>query len=141
MPFSVQLFRFIVVGVGNFALSATVFFALHHLLMGGRFAAAIAQTLSYAAGVALSYCLNRGWTFSHAETEKGRLGRFLLLQAGLLGATSLLVHVSVDVARWPAVAAWFVIMAVSTVANFWFQKVWVFRGCDGQGRCATLEVE
>ena len=118
--------RFLVVGVSNTLLSLAVFrIALLALpAQGGR--AALAQALSYGAGILWSWVWNRRWTFrSHAPAARS-LARFTAVQLALLASSAGLVGWAVDLRGWPATPAWIVVLALVTAVNFGLQRGYVF---------------
>lgn len=117
------LARFLVVGVSNTIVSYAVF----HLSLGRWVAsAAVAQALSYSAGIVWSFLWNRRWTFRHQGRVLRSLVAFSALQLTLLVASSLLVGLAVDRLRLPATPSWLAVMAVITVVNYAASRYLVF---------------
>lgn len=116
------------VGMLNTAVDFGLFFlfrsvlGLHYLL---------AQLLSYAAGTANSYLLNRSLTFSSkGPASPGEALRFLGVNAASLGLASLLLyllarHGNLVTAKATATLA-------GAAINYAGQKLWVFRRPPGK---------
>lgn len=118
--------RFLLAGGANTLLGLVLFRAFHALLQGRPYAAATAQALSYAIGVALSYAVNRGWTFRSTGRHGRALPRFLVAHLGALLTSAALIQLAVSTVGLPPIAAWFLATAVTTVLNFVAQRFWVF---------------
>lgn len=94
MASGARMVRFAAVGVVNTATDFAMFFALVALSMP----IAAANVLSYACGMAVSFTLNRGWTFADRVPSASRMqqiGRFVALNLLALGiSTGILVGAS-----------------------------------------------
>lgn len=116
-----ELGRFVVVGCSAVATDGLVYF-----LLAGFTAAWIAKTVSFVAGAALAFVLNRGFVFRATGALKAQVLGFCLLYL-----VSLLLNAGVnELALGMAVAkpiAWFLATATSTVSNFLGMKFIVFR--------------
>lgn len=121
-----QGLRFLLVGSLNFLVSASVFWVCLRLFQDAAATAGISQVLAYASGVAVSFLLNRIWTFSATAAWGRQLAAFLGVQAGLLVATAIALHALVDVGAWPAAPAWLLVMSVATIINFLLLRHFVF---------------
>lgn len=71
-----QLWRYGVTGVLNTALGLAVIVGLHTVVGVGLF---LSNILGYAAGIALSFVLNRNWTFGHTGALSASALRFTLV--------------------------------------------------------------
>jgi putative flippase GtrA len=71
-----QLLRFALVGLANTAVGLGAIFAVMFFLETGP---AMANAIGYAFGLAVSFTLNRGWTFSDKGRAAVLLPRFLLV--------------------------------------------------------------
>jgi putative flippase GtrA len=116
--------RFAVVGVSNTAISMVVYVGL--LAIGVGYVAAV--VVSYLAGLANGYTLNRRWTFLAGRFSIGSLSRYTTVQAtGLLlsvGLTTLFVE-RLGVAEVPALMlSWPPVIAVTFTAT----RLWAFGG-------------
>jgi putative flippase GtrA len=122
--------RFVVVGCLNFVVSFTAFFmSYQYLPLGaahGR--GAVANVLAYCAGLLNSFVLNRLWTFR----AEGRVGshalKFVLLNAGTLVASTLVVLALVDRAGLPALAVWLPLTLAILTTHYLGMKHWAFAG-------------
>ena len=117
------LFRFLVVGVSNTVVSYTVF---HLSLREWVHSAAIAQAMSYGAGILWSFLWNRIWTFRHQGAVLPSLVAFTALQLTFLVVSSLLVGLAIDVLELPSTSSWISVMALITVVNYWTSRRLVF---------------
>lgn len=123
-PKAVQFLRFCTVGLGNTAVDFAAFFILN--LAGAPYL--LAQTLSYAAGVANSFYLNRKWTFrviSKANVrEAARFvmvnGFSLLVSAALLASLYDANHLDLWLSKFAATAG-------GIVVNYTGSRLWVFK--------------
>lgn len=120
-----QLVKFLVVGLSNTALSFAVFMAANRWLPEFDGRAGASQVLSYGAGILWSFMLNGGWVFN-GHSGSSAFARFLIVQLALLAATSLLIEAANQLLPGWHVASWFAVMAVSTVANYFLMRIWVF---------------
>lgn len=122
MPERREIFRYVVVGVSNTAISMVVYVAL--LAVGVGYVAGVVA--AYLAGLANGYTLNRRWTFVAGSFSIGSLSRYTTVQGtGLLmsvGLTSLFVEV-LDVPEVAAlVLSWPPVIAVTFTAT----RLWAF---------------
>ena len=74
VPVGRSFARFLAVGVLNTGLGLAVIFAAMALAGWGEVAA---NVLGYAVGLAVSFVLNRNWSFAHRGAVLPALGRFL----------------------------------------------------------------
>lgn len=115
-----MILRFGTVGLITTALDITLFTAL----TSGGLRPAFANLLSYSCGIAVSYMLNRSWTF-RAEGSTERVVKFVaLMLAGLLLST---VLVSLLAMVLPAPIAKVLSVPVIFVYNYLAARLLVFR--------------
>ena len=116
-----QLARFLVVGVGNTAVSFVVYRLL--LALGAWYV--LAAPLAFAAGAVNGYIFNRRWTFAARDSTRARV---LYLSVQALGAvsTSLLVFVFVHLAGTGRVVAYLAAIPPVTLCMFAANRVWTF---------------
>jgi putative flippase GtrA len=119
--------RFALVGVGNTAFSYVVFRLVLRALGDLTGAAGIAYGICYAAGFALSFTLNRSWTFRSTGRARAELVRFLAAQGTCLVLSAGLVSVGVSLLRLPMTPWWVCVTGLTMVANYAMQRRWVFR--------------
>ena len=112
-----RFIRFCLVGLTNTAISYLAFAVTFHFTKGFQAGAAIAQVLSYAAGIAWSYVWNSRLTFSSSLSVSG-FGRFGIIQILLLAFSAAMMGLLVDILGWPATLSWLGVMAVVTIVNF-----------------------
>ncbi|KUK65588.1 MAG: GtrA-like protein [Desulfotomaculum sp. 46_80] len=123
MQTTAQFLRFCTVGLCNTAVDFTVFFLL--TLTGAPYL--IAQALSYSAGVANSFFLNRKWTF-RVERKANFLevanfvivnGFSLLTSFGMLAVLHDLNHLDL----WPSKC---MATGAAIIVNYIGSRFWVF---------------
>lgn len=127
-----QVIRFLVVGITATIVDASVYTGLLTVVIPGRFD--IAKTCAFLLGTTVSYFLNKRWTFESSETDAKQTASFILLYGVTLifnvGANGLALETLGGMGLELAIAgpiAFVVATGVSTVANFFGQKFWVFR--------------
>jgi len=130
-----QVLRYAVVGVSNTAISMAVYAGLLALEVG--YVAAV--VVSYGAGLANGYTLNRRWTFVAGSFSIGSLSRYTTVQAtGLLlsvGLTALFVE-HFGVPKLPAlVLSWPPVIAVTFTAT----RLWAFGSNRDKGRLGPAD--
>jgi putative flippase GtrA len=127
-----QVVRFLISGVLATLADASVYFALVHTVLDGRWSAA--KAVSFVVGTSVAWTLATTWTFAGTERGARRAGAFLALYAvafvvnvgGNRAALAALFAVGVP----EAVAEPLAFVAAtggSTVLNFLGQKLVVFR--------------
>ena len=120
-----QFVRFLVVGVGNTALS----FVVYRLLLAAGTPYLIAAPLAFAAGAANGYVLNRRWTFAAPDSARARV-IYIAVQGMGAGSTSLLVLLFVRAAGVGKVGAYLAAIPPVTVATFAANRLWTFAQQD-----------
>jgi len=111
--------RFAVVGIANTLADIAIFAGLTALGL----VPALANLFSYSCGIALSYALNRRWTF-RAQGSPQRMVKFALAMIAGLGLSTLLVAILATIL--PAVIAKILTVPVVFVWNFLLARYWVF---------------
>lgn len=114
------LARFAAVG----AVTTLLDIALFAALTAAHLPAGAANLLSYSCGIALSYALNRRWTFA-AEGSPGRAVRFVTATLAGLGASTLLVLAFASIL--PPVVAKALSVPIVFLWNYGASRLWVFR--------------
>jgi len=119
--FGGQLARFLIVGVGNTAVS----FVAYRLLLVVSMPYVIAAALGFAAGAVNGYMFNRRWTFSARDSMRARL-LYVAVQAAGAASTSLLVFVFVHVVELGKVEAYLAAIPPVTLSMFLANRIWTF---------------
>lgn len=116
-----QFVRFLVVGLGNTAVS----FISYRLLLAVSTPYLIAAFLGFSVGALNGYVFNRRWTFAAADTTRARV-LYVAVQAIGAISTSLLVLLFHRGAELGKVAAYLVAIPPVTVCMFVANRVWTF---------------
>ena len=80
----------------------------------------------FCAALAVSYGLNRFWTFRGGRRQSGRFWRYALVCLGGLVINTGLVVALVEGLRWPYLLAQLSVIFVVPVSNFVFSRYWAF---------------
>jgi putative flippase GtrA len=119
----VQFLRFGFVGLFNTALTLMVIYALMSINTNPY----LANAVGYACGMAMSFTLNRRWTFRSSQRPSLSLvGRFLAAMGCAYLANLATLHVSIRAGASPYVAQ-LLGMPVYTLCFFLVSKFFVFR--------------
>ena len=118
--------RFLVSGAINTAIGFALLRALLYLYGDMRGAVAAAQATAYAFGIAISYVMNRRWTFRSDGTHGRELPRFVAAHLGALALSSALMQVGVSMLHLPLMVCFVLVTGLITVINFAAQRYWVF---------------
>jgi putative flippase GtrA len=116
-----QLARFLLVGLGNTAIS----FGVYRLLLAVGAWYVVAAPIAYVASLLNGYVFNRRWTFGARDSARARV-RYVAVQASGAGLTSLLVLLFVDAAGMSRVAAFLAAVVPTTLCTFAANRVWTF---------------
>ena len=116
-----QFVRFLVVGLGNTALS----FVVYRLLLVIDTPYVLAAGLAFAAGAVNGYVFNRRWTFGARDSTRARVV-YVAVQAAGAGATSLLVLLFVRAAQTGKIGAYLAAIPPVTVCMFVANRLWTF---------------
>jgi putative flippase GtrA len=117
-----QFLRFLLVGVGNTAVS----FVAYRLLLLVAVPYALAAPLAFAAGALNGYVFNRRWTFAARDTTRSRV-LYVLFQGIGAASTTMMVVLLVQATSVGRVPAYLVAVPPVTVAMFLANRVWTFR--------------
>ena len=120
--------RFVVAGGLNTALGYVLLRALLAGFAGLPYAVALANAVSYAIGIAVSFVANRRWTFRSRGSARGELPRFVAAHVGVLCLSSALMQAGVSRAGLPLLVCFLLVAPVTTAINFVVQRRWVFAG-------------
>jgi putative flippase GtrA len=119
--FGGQLTRFVVVGVGNTAVS----FVAYRLLLAVTTPYVVAAALAFAAGALNGYVFNRRWTFVARDSMRARL-IYVAVQATGAATASLLVFALVHAFGLGKVEAYLAALPPVTVCMFVANRFWTF---------------
>jgi putative flippase GtrA len=146
-----QLFKFLIIGCTNFAVSFVVFYLCYErlqlatalLAVSGALGkdiqswlaatgiaspdAALANILGYSLGTVNSFVWNRTWTFEKQSDTGKRFRKFVALNVLCLALSTAILMLLVDWLHWPYGIVWVGTMGFVTVLNFIGNKFWVFR--------------
>ena len=120
-----QLARFLVVGVGNTAVS----FAVYWLLLSLAIWYVVAAAVAFVAGALNGYIFNRRWTFAAADSARARVLYFTVMVTGAL-STSLLVLLLVRAVGTGRAIAYIVALPPVTLGTFVANRLWTFAKRD-----------
>ncbi len=129
-----KMAKYTLVGGLNTGVDFAVFCALEY---GVGMGSVWAQTISYIAGVANSYLLNRYWTFQVKDKRSmAELMRFILINV-LSFAAATAVLLGLEQGGLESALAKIVSVICSLAVNYVGYRLWVFRGMERQGNRAN----
>lgn len=124
----IQFLKFNAVGLLNTLIDFVIFTLLHSLGM----AYSLAQVISYSAGTANSFILNKKVTFKDRSRGAGegfdrmQLVRFIVLNLVVLGISLLLMHLLTGKLQIQVLLAKVLVTFVTVIINFVGSRKWVF---------------
>jgi putative flippase GtrA len=116
---TIQLVRFVAVGLLNSAISFGVYVLLERYL-----STPAAGAIAFALGAVNGFLLNRTWTFG--ASGLGGLPRYIVVQGCGAGATSLILWLWTG-AGLDHLAGYVVALAIVTPLTFSSNRLWTFR--------------
>lgn len=117
-----ELIRFGIVGVAHNLLGYLVYLLVTYLGTDPKIAVAVLYPL----GTALSYFLNRRWTFDHKGHVGASVGRFIAMHAFGLAVNLLIIFIGVDLLAYPHQLVQLFAMGFLAVMFFLLSKFVVF---------------
>ena len=125
LPLTTQLRRFLITG----GFSALVDFGLYQLFLALGVPLNLAKAMSFVAGTATAYSINRRWTFTSAggtRTAGAVFGLYAVTFAVQVGINALGVHLLPE-AWWRITLAFVIAQGTATAINFAVQRLVIFR--------------
>lgn len=120
----IKFLKFGFTGLLNTAVDFGVFTLLGWLGLGVY----LSQVLSYSAGIANSYCINRSWTFSSKERFfSPQLIKFVVINLFLLGLSLVVLYVFNDLLGLHKLIAKLIATGLTVVLGFAVNRLWVFQ--------------
>ncbi len=119
-----QIVRFGVVGLFNTLSGLTVIYALKLFAGLGD---VLANSIGYAAGMAISFGLNGGWTFNYQGTQFPALARFFVTMAVSYSLNLLTVLMAIHHGGLNPYLAQALGIPPFTLCSFLMSKYWVFK--------------
>lgn len=117
--------KFAVVGVLNTLLDMVIFALLAQVLGVNVY---LSQCVSFSAGIANSYLLNRSWTFRAKDAFwSPALVRFLLLNLAMLAVSTSIIWLFYDFLGVHKLIAKVISTVCTMVVSFLVNRLWVFR--------------
>jgi putative flippase GtrA len=125
LSLATQVWRFVVTG----GLAAIVDFGLYVALLALGLHVNVAKTISFVAGTATAYLINRRWTFQ-APPSKARfiavMALYALTYAAQVGI-NYVFYMTWDDKPWRVPVAFVIAQGTATVINFIVQRAVIFR--------------
>ncbi|WP_410513413.1 GtrA family protein [Paenibacillus sp. BR2-3] len=124
----IQFLKFNAVGLLNTLIDFAVFTLLHSIGM----LYPVAQVISYSAGTANSFILNKKVTFRDRERvsqegfDRTQLLKFIALNLAVLGISLLLMRLLTDQLGVQVLMAKVMVTFITVIINFFGSRKWVF---------------
>src|SRR5665213_1311241 len=131
-----QLLRFGIVGL----LVNSALHAAYLDMVGMHVAVKVAMSITYACGVALSFILNRRWSFSRAGPLGGDAWRYLVVYLVGYAVNWLALALFVDALGFPHQAVQAAMVFIIAALVFALQKLWVF-GRAGKPKASAARTQ
>ena len=122
-----QALKFLLVGVGNTALDALIYYLLTRGIPFFGAQPAIAKGISYTVGILNSFIWNRLWTFRSKSAAGSTLVPYVLTNLSGLALNTGMMQLGLRVIGLPETLAFLLATAVTTGWNFVASKFLVFR--------------
>ena len=122
-----QALKFLLVGVGNTALDALIYYLLTRGIPFFAAQPALAKGISYSVGILNSFFWNRLWTFRSQPRAGRTLLPYLLTNLSGLALNTGMMQLGLRLLGLPEAVAFLLATAVTTGWNFVVSKFFVFR--------------
>lgn len=119
-----QVIRYGAVGLFNTVSGLAVIYALKLFAGAGD---VLANSIGYAAGMAISFGLNGGWTFNYQGAQIHALGRFVVTMAVSYSLNLLTVLLAIHHGGLNPYVAQALGVPPFTLCSFLLSKYWVFK--------------
>lgn len=84
--------------------------------------------------VAISYLLNKNWTFKVKEKGKSyRFLKYIMVSCLGFGINVSIMYYAVNLAHWSYILGQSIVTVVIPVSNFTLNKFWTFSDCENSG--------
>ena len=123
----IQPARFLVVGVGNTALDALIYYALTRTIPFFSASPVYAKAISYTAGILNSFFWNRMWTFRSSTRASATLLPYIASNLSGLALNTATMQVALKILSLPEPISFLLATAITTAWNFLISKFLVFR--------------
>jgi putative flippase GtrA len=129
-----QFVRFGIVGLASNLAGYLVYLGLVRLGLGPK----LAMSLVYAAGVAVTFAFNRGWSFRHSGPAAAAFRRYVASYAIGYVVSLALMWIAVDRIGLPHAWVQLGIMGFLAVGLFLSQRYWVFAVTGAAGTATAF---
>ncbi len=120
-----QLARYAIVGASGYVVSITTFAFLYNVVGANYW---LAATGAFCLALTNNYLWNRHWTIRAADGHVGfQASRFVLINCLAFLWSLLVLHLLIDLAGVPAVAAQSVAVLAAAPPNYVAHRIWSFR--------------
>ncbi len=120
----IKFFKFGFTGLLNTAVDFGVFTLLGWLGLGVY----TSQVISYSAGIANSYIINRSWTFNSKERFfSPQLIKFVIVNLLLLGLSLVIIYIFKDMLGLHRLIAKLIATGFTVVVGFAVNRLWIFQ--------------
>ena len=120
-----QFVRYAIVGASGYVVSITTFAFLYNVAGASYW---LAATGAFCLALTNNFVWNRHWTFRARDGHVGfQASRFVLINCLAFLWSLLVLHVLIDIAGVPAVAAQSVAVLAAAPPNYIAHRIWSFR--------------
>jgi putative flippase GtrA len=118
-----QIVRYVVAGGLGTAAHLGVLVLCVERLGAGVVAGSVA---GFCAALAVSYLINRAWTFRGGRRQNGRVWRYALVCLSGLAINTGMIVALVEGLHWPYLAAQLSVIFIVPISNFVLSRHWAF---------------